>query len=117
MLSTSTPASRIKLERFGKSSVVLARCPGTEGTPAPDQSAYEPLFRSATAIVTNYRNLLAARNTVPAELARVSAVEGTKAKPAAKPAARRLRRKSPHPKTSDACRIFRVLNPNLKFAI
>ncbi len=89
MLSTSTPASRIKLERFGKSSVVLARCPGTEGTPAPDQSAYEPLFRSATAIVTNYRNLLAARNTVPAELVRVSAVEGTKAKPAAKPAAKK----------------------------
>ncbi len=81
MLSTSTPASRIKLERFGKSSVVLARCPGTEGNPPPDQSAYEPLFQSATAIVTNYRNLLAARSTVPAELARVSAVEGSKTKP------------------------------------
>jgi hypothetical protein len=87
MLSTSTPASRIKLERFGKSSIVLARCPGTEGNPPPDQSAYEPLFQSATAIVTNYRNLLAARNTVPAELARVSAVEGTKAKPPAKKSA------------------------------
>jgi hypothetical protein len=37
--------------------------------------------------VTNYRNLLAARNTVPAELARVSAVEGTKAKPPAKKSA------------------------------
>jgi hypothetical protein len=85
MLSTSTPAGRIKLERFGKSSVVLARCPGTEGSPPPDQSAYEPLFQSATAIVTNYRNLLAARNTVPAELARVSTMEATKsAKPAAK---------------------------------
>jgi hypothetical protein len=84
MLSTSTPASRIKLERFGKSSIVLARCPGTEGNPPPDQSAYEPLFQSGTAIVTNYRNLLAARNTVPAELARVSAVEATKAKPVAK---------------------------------
>src|SRR5208337_4937262 len=80
MLSTSTPAGRIKLERFGKSSVVLARCPGTEGNPPPDQSAYEPLFQSATAIVTSYRNLLAARNTVPAELARVSAVDGTKAR-------------------------------------
>ena len=31
MLSTSTPVSRVKLERFGKSSVVLARCSGTEG--------------------------------------------------------------------------------------
>ncbi len=79
--STSTLASRIKLERFGKSSIVLARCPGTEGNPPPDQSAYEPLFQSATAIVTDYRNLLAARSTVPAELARVSAVEATKTKP------------------------------------
>ena len=86
MLSTSTPASRIKLERFGKSSVVLARCPGTEGSPSPDQSAYQPLFQSATAIVTNYRNLLAARNTVPAELARVSAVGATKSKTLVKPA-------------------------------
>ncbi len=89
MLSTSTPASRIKLERFGKSSVVLARCPGTEGNPPPDQSAYEPLFQSATAIVTNYRNLLAARNTVPAELARVGTVEATKSKPPAKPLAKK----------------------------
>ncbi len=84
MLGTSTPAGRIKLERFGKSSVVLARCLGTEGSPAPDQSAYEPLFRSATAIVTSYRNLLAARETVPAELARVSTVKATESKPRAK---------------------------------
>jgi len=86
MLSTNTPASRIKLERFGKSSVVLARCPGTEGNPPPDQSAYEPLFQSATAIVSSYRNLLAARRLVPEELARVGAVEATKTpvKPSAK---------------------------------
>ena len=89
MLSTSTPAGRIKLERFGKSSVVLGRCAGTEGNPAPDQSAYEPLFQSATAIVNNYRNLLAARTTVPAELARVSTVEASKIKPAAKAAAKK----------------------------
>jgi hypothetical protein len=78
MLSTNTPANRIKLERFGKSSVVLARCAGTEGNPAPDQSAYEPLFKNATAIVANYRNLLAARSTVPAELARVHSFSGIK---------------------------------------
>ena len=84
MLSTSTPVGRIKLERFGKSSVVLARCPGTEGNPPPDQSAYEPLFKSATAIVSNYRNLLAAGQTVPGELSRLGMVGTTKAKPAAK---------------------------------
>jgi hypothetical protein len=86
MLATNTPAGRIKLERFGKSSVVLARCPGTEGNPPPDQSAYEPLFQSATAIVANYRNLLAAQNTVPAELARVNAVDASKSNPPAKTA-------------------------------
>jgi len=71
MLGTSTPASRIKLERFGKSSVVLARCSGTEAGPPPDQSAYEPLFQSASAIVTKYRSLLGARAIVPDELTRV----------------------------------------------
>ena len=80
MLATNTPASRIKLERFGKSSVVLARCYATEAGPAPDQSAYEPLFRTATSIVANYRTLLGAKHTVPDELARVSAA-GAKPKP------------------------------------
>src|ERR1700756_4200244 len=73
MLAASSPANRIKLERFGKSSVVLARCTGTEGGPAPDQSAYEPLFASASSILANYRSLLNARRTVPEELAKVSA--------------------------------------------
>src|SRR6202049_4370104 len=41
MLSTSTPVSRVKLERFGKASVVLARCSVVEGNPATDQSVYE----------------------------------------------------------------------------
>jgi hypothetical protein len=87
MLSTSTPASRIKLERFGKSSVVLARCAASQGGPAPDQSAYEPLFQSASVVLTNYRGLLSARNIVPEELARLGRggeARKTPAKPAAK---------------------------------
>jgi hypothetical protein len=79
MLATSTPASRIKLERFGKASVVLARCPASEGAPPPDQGAYEPLFQTASAVLTNYRGLLGARSTVPEELARLGGV--TEAKP------------------------------------
>src|SRR6185312_13809146 len=71
MLTSRTPASRIKLERFGKSSVVLARCAGSESGPVPDQTAYEPLFQSASAILSNYRGLLGARSTVPDELERV----------------------------------------------
>jgi hypothetical protein len=78
MLGTSTPASRVKLERFGKSSVVLARCTGSEGGPPPDQSAYEPLFSSASTIMTNYRVLLNARRTVPDELARIAASASAK---------------------------------------
>lgn len=73
MLATDTPATRIKLERFGKSSVVLARCSATENSPPPDQSAYEPLFQSASAVMANYRTLLGIRQTVPDELARIGA--------------------------------------------
>lgn len=87
MLASTTPASRIKLERFGKSSVVLARCTASEAGPPPDQSAYEPLFTSGSAIMTNYRSLLAARQMVPAELARVASNGAAKSGKAAKPAA------------------------------
>jgi hypothetical protein len=95
MLATDTPASHVKLERFGKSSVVLARCSGVPGGPAPDQSAYEPLFRHATAIVTRYRSLLRAREMVPGELSRVADMEGHKAKSASPPASKM--RKPSHP--------------------
>ncbi|OLC98459.1 MAG: hypothetical protein AUH86_04955 [Acidobacteria bacterium 13_1_40CM_4_58_4] len=72
MLATNTPASRIKLERFGKSSVVLARCSASEAGPAPGQSAY--------------RRLLGARHTVPDELARIGTAGTFKPKPPAKTA-------------------------------
>ncbi len=71
MLSTSTPVSRVKLERFGKSSVALARCRGEEGNPVTNQSAYEPIFRAASAIMERYRDALGARKMVPEELARL----------------------------------------------
>ena len=71
MLAANTPASRIRLERFGKPSAALARCLASEG-PAPDQSAYEPLFRSASEVLTNYRNLLGVKRTVPDELTKVA---------------------------------------------
>src|ERR1051325_926381 len=67
MLGANTPVSRIRLERFGKSSVALARCQAGEGRPAPDQSAYEPLFRSASEVMANYRRLLGVRSIVPEE--------------------------------------------------
>ena len=77
MLSTSTPVSRVKLERFGKSSVALARCSGADGSPTTDQSAYEPIFQTASSIMERYRDALGARKMVPQELARVGAPTST----------------------------------------
>ena len=78
MLSTSTPVSRVRLERFGKSSVALARCSGEEGTPVTDQSAYEPIFRAASSIMERYRDVLGARKMVPEELARLGVGTSTR---------------------------------------
>jgi hypothetical protein len=72
MLGSNTPASRVRLERFGKSSVALARCLAQEGGPAPDQSAYEPLFRSASEVLANYRGLLDVKKIVPDELSKTT---------------------------------------------
>lgn len=52
VLSTETPVSRVRLERFTKNSIVLARCPEA------DQSAYDPLFREASEIMVRYRKAL-----------------------------------------------------------
>jgi hypothetical protein len=76
MLGAGTPASRIRLERFGKSSVVLARCTGEGDGPAPDQSAYAPLFSSASTLLAGYRNIFSAKTMVPAELTRVGSAGG-----------------------------------------
>lgn len=63
ILATDTPVDRIRLERFGKASVVLAKCP------AADQSAYQPLFDQASKAMANYRAVLGVKKTIPRELA------------------------------------------------
>lgn len=78
MLTSTTPISRVRLERFGKSSVALSRCSGGEGTPATDQRAYEPIFHTATSIMERYRDALNARKLVPEELARLGVKTPTK---------------------------------------
>jgi hypothetical protein len=65
MLRTNTPPNRIRLERFGKPSLILARCASV------DQSPYEPLFRMAAERAAAYEAALDVRNTVPAELERL----------------------------------------------
>jgi len=78
MLATSTPVSRIKLERFGKASIALARCSAAEGAPARDQSAYEPIFRSALTVMSRYRDALHVRQMAPQELARLGVTTAPK---------------------------------------
>src|ERR1022692_2350452 len=79
MLASSSPVSRVRLERFGKSSVALARCSGEDGSPVTDQSAYEPIFHAASSIMERYRDALGARKMVPEELARLGVGGATKA--------------------------------------
>ena len=55
VISSDTPASRIKLERFGKASVVLAHCENA------DQSLMAPLFARASDVLAKYRQNLLVR--------------------------------------------------------
>ena len=64
VLSSETPSDRIRIERSGKSSLVLARCAEI------DQSKMQPLFQQATNIMAHYRSLLFVRSIVPGELNR-----------------------------------------------
>jgi len=91
MLSVNTPVSRLRLERFGKPSVALARCQDTAAGPAPSQSAYEPLFRSASEVLTNYRGLLGVKRVVPEELEKIS----SQSQPAVPPKSKMMRPKEP----------------------
>jgi len=63
VVATDTPAARIRIERLGKSSVALARCPGA------DQSAYEPLFKQASELMARYRGLLGSRTAFRSDIA------------------------------------------------
>ena len=64
VLAADTPVSHIRIERFGKPSLVLARCGNV------DQTAYEPLFGAASQIMAAYRARLDAKQIVPSELGR-----------------------------------------------
>jgi hypothetical protein len=86
MLTSNTPATRVRLERFGKSSIALARCSATEAGSAPDQSAYEPLFRGASDVLANYRRLLSVGVIVPEELSKFNGESKPKTTKPAKPA-------------------------------
>lgn len=63
---SDTAADRIRIERFGKSSLVLARCPG-------EQTKYKPLFQQASALMAVYRKSLNVRSVVVTDLAKIPA--------------------------------------------
>lgn len=91
MVGANTPVNRVRLERFGKSSVALARCYASQAGPAPDQTAYEPLFRQASEVMSHYRGLLKVKSIVPEELSKV----GGEVKPKATTAPNSKMRRSP----------------------
>ncbi len=63
VVSIDTPINRIKIERFGKSSVGLTRCEGA------DQSVYEPFFKQASEIMARYRAALGLRTAFRSDVA------------------------------------------------
>ncbi len=75
VLTVDTPVSRVRLERFGKSSIVLARCD------AGGQAAYESLFTRATRLLAEYRKNLGLRGMFRTDLAWVGAAPKEKTKP------------------------------------
>jgi hypothetical protein len=73
VVKVDTPPDRVRVERFGKASIVLARCG------AVDQSAFEPLFQTAANILEEYRAAMAVKRVVPAELAQLPGHKESKA--------------------------------------
>ena len=62
--AADTPPERIRVERYGRGSLVLQRC-------GEDQTVYEPVFEEARQIFVRYRTALGIKTLVPAELARL----------------------------------------------
>ena len=81
VVSTDTPASRIRIERFGKPSLGLSRCSET------DQKAFDQVFAAASRVMSRYRTALGVRESVPPELARLGMAHSPAAK-GSKPAAK-----------------------------
>lgn len=63
IVTTDTPATRIRIERLGRSSVVLARCEGA------DQNVYEPMFKQASDLLAWYRKALGLRTAFRQDIA------------------------------------------------
>jgi len=79
VLSADTPPNRIRVERMGKPSRGLARCPDT------DQSAYERLFAKASDVLLQYRKSMRIAATAGPELSRLGVANAVPARAPAAP--------------------------------
>jgi hypothetical protein len=71
LLTVDTPVSRIRVERLGKSSLVLARCQDS------DQSAYEEIFRQGAEIMAHYRKAMELGSVLRSDVAWLSGASKT----------------------------------------
>jgi hypothetical protein len=78
VIQSDTPASRMRVERAGKTTVGLARCEGV------DQSQYEPIFRQASEVLAEYRRLLKLRTTLASDISWLSSGFANSATPSTK---------------------------------
>lgn len=72
VIQSDTPASRVRVERSGKTTLSLARCEGM------DQSQYEPIFAQASATLAEYRRLLRLRTMLASDVSWLSSSPGTR---------------------------------------
>lgn len=63
VIESDTPATRVSIQRFGKTTLTLARCQGA------DQSAYDPIFAKASSVLADYRRLLKLRSALATDIA------------------------------------------------
>lgn len=63
VLAADTPPVRIRVERLGKASIVLARCEGA------DQTQYERLFKEAADVMARYRSAMGLRAAFRSDIA------------------------------------------------
>ena len=63
VIQSDTPASRVRVERAGKSTLGLARCQDV------DQAKYDAIFSQASAVLAEYRRILRLRTILASDIA------------------------------------------------
>jgi hypothetical protein len=98
VVSSDTPASRLRVERAGKTTLGLARCTDV------DQAPYEPIFAQASATLAAYRHVMRLRAMLATDISWLnsgantepSAAHGTAVNPAKPAKSSAPTRETPH---------------------